>query len=261
VFRAAIAAAVVLWAAATAWAGMFDRGGEKWTLTRGGTAVVYASYSQGYAFSSMDEVNRYYIDGYARDRNYFHEHVIGAQAIEAELGTFVGEAVRMGVSYVFMRASTGDSAQIDFNDVIDGRHYEFETDFRFLDLYFRGVGFGVDCYALSAGRFRVSVGARQVLGKGYSHLGYGRRPDVTRGDYGDWNYEGYGVGLTGELGVHVYPTPNLALGVVGGYRALRTEVMQSVTDGAPWRRPPGNPHNIVLDFSGFVVRGKVSVEL
>jgi hypothetical protein len=216
-------------------------------------------YLQGYGFFSMNRLNKYYID---KERHYmdtagnwkqvFDTEITGGHDIEIELNRFIGDYMQITVSYLWLRAKTENDTLAEFNGV--------EYDFYYLDAEFHGFCIGAKYFIVNNGAVRLFADAKSVFGKGLAHLGYGTRPEVALGAYGDDNLEGHGIGLTAGGGLMYNMLPHITIGLSSGYRLLRTEVMRNLVDGAPWLRPPVNPQNINLDFSGFFIRGLVCVE-
>ncbi|MBD3391748.1 MAG: hypothetical protein GF418_06790 [Chitinivibrionales bacterium] len=220
--------------------------------------LIYTEFSVGYGTFSMGNMNEYYID---RHSSIFNNAITGGPVLIAELGTFIGPRVKLGISYVQAKGVTESSVSDTFT-YVEGRDTNTVAwSSWFLDTYFRGIGLSGRYYPYRGNKVRVFIGGRNIWGRGFTHLGFGERPESRFENYGYVNFGGTGIGVSAFSGIELFPVNHISLGLVAGYRILRTEVMQSATDGWPWRRPDDDPHNINLDFSGFAVRGKVSVEM
>jgi|GEM_PF-4948618 len=222
-----------------------------------GDRHAYAEVSLGYSTFAMSNLNTYYIRQFSRQ---FEDRMRGGHAFDAEIGLCVGDIIKTGISYVQAKGVVESGDTLTFIDR-DNPGREIQWDEWFLDSYYRGAGLGVRYYPLRMRRVRGFVGGRHTVGLGAVHLGMGTRPDSLWGDYGYDNFKAKGIGLSAITGAEFIPAPHLTFGLVCGYRMLRTEVLRDVIDGAPWRRPPADPHNINLDFSGFFIQVKAGFEM
>jgi hypothetical protein len=227
------------------------------TLTRHSREgrYAYVEVSAGYGGFSMHNLNTYYIGQYSP---VFSREIAGGAVVDGEVGIFIADMFKVGISYVWTKGITDSDTTMEFTDR-DTNTVEWNE--WFLDSYYRGVGFGVRWYPVRMKRLRAYVGGKNTIGLARTHVGMGTRPEGTSGDYGYDNFSAKGVGLAALCGIELFLIREISIGLTTGYRILRTEVLRNVIDGEPWRRPPANPHNINLDFSGVFIQAKISLEI
>ena len=193
---------------------------------------VYAEYSMGYGAYAMNNLNTFYIRQYSP---VFSGSLSGGMIMDVEVGVCLVEQVKIGLSYVQASGNITSNDSLTFTDR-DSRLPVTWNEW-YLDSYYRGVGFNVRYYPILTRFVRGFAGGRHTIGRGRTHLGMGRRPDDTYGDYGYDNFSGKGIGIAAIAGVEVFVASRLLFGITGGYRLLRTEVMQNVIDASLWQRP------------------------
>ncbi len=210
--------------------------------------LAFASLEGGFATFSMQHLNRYYIDR----KVFFSDHLDKGFVGEIEGGAFIHRAMQVGVVLAYAAGSSESD-----------EHYTLDSlvwyDFWYCDAAFLGGGLLFRYFPYMSRSVRISASCKVYGGRGATHVGYGRRPDERLGkDYGDLNHTAPCFGASLCAGGSLCPLPHIWLGVETGYRLLRSATLQNSADGSAWLR---EGHDINLDFSGFVVRGKVSIEL
>jgi hypothetical protein len=217
---------------------------------------VYLECSMGPGTFAMNSLNKYFIGEYS---SVFNKGITGGTSFEAEIGMYAEDFLKIGISYIKA------SGIIEINDTktfTDRDSNSVLWDSWYIDTYFRGAEICIRYYPpLHNRRIKIFAGGKNMLGSGVAHLGMGTRPSISLDDYGYDNFSALGAGISILTGAEFFPVPQISAGISCGYRIIRTGVLRNKTDGAPWRRPPSDPHDITLDFSGFFAQGKISLEL
>jgi hypothetical protein len=218
---------------------------------------LFLESSLGLNAFSMDEFNAYYIKGYAAPKGFLRSPIEQGRSLEASGGIRLHRMLSVSLGYMVLSGKSEDSIPVLYQESDLTRAYMI--DFKYCDVAMRMVKLSAMYIPFQKKWYRAEVGAAGLLGRGYAHVGYGPRPAYTMGNYADFNFKSRAFGTEFSTGGFLYPALHLALGIRAGYRLCRSTALYNISDGSVWRRPPSDPHDIFLDFSGFFASGSIGI--
>lgn len=214
----------------------------------------------GWGLYSMDDVNKHYIDGFAKEMGILDDNIDGGPSIYGEVSYFFTPRISTDFGVLYLR---GCSQKKSWESVLvfpGGGTYatrweraltttalapqmmvKYHFPLRDLDL-FSGVGIAW-CWGKSILKSDERI------------------PDLGTSVSSEYRYTAQGLGLLGSIGMSHDLTDRFAIGTEIGYRHFVTGNLEDPS-GNPWEvEYGGGGHKMDLDFSGAFMLVSLSMRL
>jgi hypothetical protein len=221
------------------------------------------SFGGGWGLYRMTEINKHYLDDFARGLGFFDDHIDNGLTIFGEVGYFLSPKVSVDVGLMHLQGETEKEdlsyRNDEYGNVIAVYRWERSLKTRMMAPQFKVR------YHLSTEKVDLFVGGGIAWCFGRATLGsihwpeWGEVEPLPPSEH--WRFTARGLGLLASAGASLVPTGASSLGAEIGYRYLTTGDLKD-KDGNAWKAgSAGTAHRMDLDFSGLFILGRFSLRL
>jgi len=218
------------------------------------------SLATGWGLYGMDNINKHYIDGFAKEADILEDNIDGGPSIYGEVSYFLTPRISTGFGVLYLR---GFSEKKSWENVLvfpEGETYAARWE---RSLATTAVAPQVTVrYHFPLGDLDLFSGVGIAWCWGKSVLKSDERiPDLEISESIEYRYTAQGLGLLGSVGMSHDLTERWAIGTEIGYRHFVTGDLEDPSDN-PWAvEYDGRGHKMNLDFSGAFVLVSLSMRL
>lgn len=221
------------------------------------------SFGGGWGLYRMTEINKHYIDDFAKGLGFFDDHIDNGLTIFGEVGYFLSPTVSVDVGLMHLQGEIEKEEPSYRNDeygnVIGVCRWERSLKTRMMAPQLRVR------YHLSEQKVDLFVGGGIAWCFGKASLAsaywpeWGEVEPLPPSEH--WRFTARGLGLLAFVGASMVPTGRSSLGGEIGYRYLTTGDLKD-KDGNVWKVGSGDTaHRMDLNFSGLYILGRFSLRL
>ena len=221
------------------------------------------SFGGGWGLYRMTEINKHYIDNFAKRLGFLDDRIDNGLTIFGGVGYFLSPTVSIDVGLMHLQGETAKEDPSYRNDEYGNVIAVYRWE-RYLKTRMMAPQLRVR-YHLSEQKVGLFVGGGIAWCFGKATLASTQWPEWGEVEplppSEHWRFTARGLGLLAFAGASMVLTGGCSLGAEIGYRYLTTGDLKD-KDGNAWKVGLGDTaHTINLDFSGLYILGRFSLRL
>lgn len=226
------------------------------------------SFGSGWALYRMENINKHYIDEFAKDIGLFDHHIDNGPNVFGEIGYFVmpNVSTNFGVTYVGGGGNQKGNINIiimnEYGNVLDTALVKTKTSITTtliapeLKIKYHFPLEKVDLFLGGGMAWCFGKSTLKSSGSG-AEGGEWQLPSYSN----EYKFTAQGLGLLGSTGVSYNLNKTVSFGTEIGYRLFATGDLKD-KNGKVWIvDATGKPHRMNLDFSGPFILGGLRLKL